>query len=176
MAQKACRECGILIDVRRSRRIYCSNPCAGKGRWKNPEYRADIAAKMVGNQSGWNVRTKGRESFPEKFWRQRLEVRVPDKYVQEFRVKKKDVGAKGNGNYFLDFYFPDLKLNLEIDGRQHNDRLEYDAQRDRILKEAGMTVVRYRWPSGKSRFEAAHAQTEEFLNHHFSNAPVTLIG
>lgn len=78
-------------------------------------------------------------------------------------MKKKFLGVAGNSNYFLDFFFPEMRLNLEIDGRQHDERQESDTVRDRALAAAGITVVRYRWPTGKDRIVMAYAQIDEFV-------------
>ncbi len=42
--------------------------------------------------------------------------------------------------FTLDFYCPELKLNIELDGEQHNP--EEDAKRDAQLKAKGIEVIR----------------------------------
>ena len=52
------------------------------------------------------------------------------------------------GNYILDFYCPELKLAIELDGEIHNHQIEEDLARTRALKEEhGIKVLRYenRW-------------------------------
>lgn len=53
---------------------------------------------------------------------------------------------KNVGNYILDFYIPNAKLAIEIDGRQHNllEHFEEDRIRDESLRRLGITVVRYK--------------------------------
>lgn len=48
------------------------------------------------------------------------------------------------GRYVADFYCPELKLVIEIDGPQHNtkENTEYDKERDLFIKSLGMNVVR----------------------------------
>ena len=46
-------------------------------------------------------------------------------------------------NYIVDFYCPELRLVIEIDGDSHAEAVEYDAERTRILQSLGLTVVRY---------------------------------
>lgn len=48
------------------------------------------------------------------------------------------------GNYVLDFYCPELKLCIELDGGVHNESLVamHDARRDASLAKLGITVVR----------------------------------
>ena len=44
----------------------------------------------------------------------------------------------------VDFYCPELKLAVEVDGASHNDNQEYDAERTDVLNRYGIDVVRYR--------------------------------
>jgi very-short-patch-repair endonuclease len=48
-------------------------------------------------------------------------------------------------NYIVDFYCPDAKLVIEIDGGQHYSEpgMVKDAERDRHLADLGITVVRF---------------------------------
>ena len=49
------------------------------------------------------------------------------------------------GPYILDFYCPNLKLAVELDGGQHNqlEREEYEALRTKYLKPQGIEVMRF---------------------------------
>jgi len=55
-------------------------------------------------------------------------------------------------NYIVDFYCPDAKLVIEIDGGQHYSEagLKKDAERDCHLADLGLTVIRV---SAKEVFE-----------------------
>ena len=46
--------------------------------------------------------------------------------------------------YVLDFYCAELKLAIEVDGRQHEQRLtaEYDDERTRALRARGIEILR----------------------------------
>ncbi|MBR6781956.1 MAG: DUF559 domain-containing protein [Clostridia bacterium] len=59
-------------------------------------------------------------------------------------------------NYILDFYIPNAKLAIEIDGRQHNlpEYFEEDKIRDESLRRLGITVVRYTNDDIRNRFQA----------------------
>jgi len=46
------------------------------------------------------------------------------------------------GNYIVDFFIPELGLVFEIDGRSHDDKLEYDAERDAFMKDLNLQVIR----------------------------------
>lgn len=45
--------------------------------------------------------------------------------------------------YILDFYFPNVKIAVEIDGPIHEKQREYDKRRDARLRKKGITVVRF---------------------------------
>ena len=49
------------------------------------------------------------------------------------------------GNYIVDFYIASHKLFIEIDGAQHlmPENKESDAERDKTLRDRGMTIKRY---------------------------------
>jgi very-short-patch-repair endonuclease len=49
------------------------------------------------------------------------------------------------GNYILDFFCPQEKLAVELDGEVHftMEGLEYDNKRDAFLKSQGITVMRF---------------------------------
>lgn len=49
------------------------------------------------------------------------------------------------GNFIVDFYCPCEKIVIELDGSQHYDGKteQSDLIRDRVLAEAGITVLRY---------------------------------
>lgn len=48
------------------------------------------------------------------------------------------------GPYILDFYCPELKLAIELDGESHVMREEYDERRtDYLFRVAGITVLRF---------------------------------
>ena len=47
------------------------------------------------------------------------------------------------GDYILDFACLDKKLAIELDGSQHADRAEYDAERTKYVEKAGFGVLRF---------------------------------
>lgn len=50
------------------------------------------------------------------------------------------------GNYIVDFCAPQQKLIIELDGSQHLDQQEYDAERSAFLESKGYKVLRF-WNS-----------------------------
>jgi very-short-patch-repair endonuclease len=47
------------------------------------------------------------------------------------------------GPYIVDFCAPRIKLAIEVDGDQHLDQQEYDAQRSAFLESNGYRVLRF---------------------------------
>ena len=47
------------------------------------------------------------------------------------------------GNYIVDFYCSKLFLVIEIDGITHNDKQEYDKNRDVYLKRIGLEILHF---------------------------------
>ena len=45
------------------------------------------------------------------------------------------------GNYIVDFYCAEKQAVLEVDGSSHDDKAEYDAQRDAFLVGLGLCVI-----------------------------------
>ncbi len=50
---------------------------------------------------------------------------------------------QGIGPYVLDFYCPELRLCVELDGSSHDYKYEYAEQRTKYLNEQGIRVVRF---------------------------------
>ena len=46
------------------------------------------------------------------------------------------------GNYIADFFIPELGLVFEIDGSSHNDKTNYDAERDVYMQSLNLKVIR----------------------------------
>ena len=45
------------------------------------------------------------------------------------------------GNYIVDFYCVNCRVVIEIDGNSHNEKEEYDKERDVFLEGLGLTVI-----------------------------------
>ena len=46
------------------------------------------------------------------------------------------------GSYIVVFFIPELGLVFEIDGSSHDNKMEYDAERDTFMKDLNLQVVR----------------------------------
>ena len=47
------------------------------------------------------------------------------------------------GKYFVDFVCSERKLVVEVDGGQHLEQADYDAERSHLLESRGYRVVRF---------------------------------
>lgn len=47
------------------------------------------------------------------------------------------------GPYILDFFCPDKRLAIELDGEQHKEAVEYDKERDEYLGDKDIQVLRF---------------------------------
>jgi very-short-patch-repair endonuclease len=45
------------------------------------------------------------------------------------------------GNYIVDYFSPVGGIAIEIDGKSHEGKIEYDAEREKYLKELGLAVI-----------------------------------
>ena len=45
-------------------------------------------------------------------------------------------------NYIIDFYCSELLLVIEVDGSSHDNKVEYDKQRDDFLRNCNLEIVR----------------------------------
>ncbi len=64
-------------------------------------------------------------------------------------LKSKNLGRKFRrqhsvGDYILDFYCPEIKLAVELDGASHNssDKFKKDREKDEFLHSVGIKVLR----------------------------------
>lgn len=130
-----------------NKKSYCSNKC--RASCVSEETKDKIRQKRLesiknGTHKGWTSRNI--ISYPEKFFIEVLKNNNLN-YKQNFVINKRDLGLNDISNYFLDFYFEDIKIDLEIDGKQHNynDRKEKDVLRDELLNNIGIKVYRIKW-------------------------------
>lgn len=153
------------INNRKLKSKTCSTICSTKLKSKVAKEYMDKKVKD-GSHKGWTSRNV--LSYPEKFFIEVLKNNnIFDICKINYPMAKSKLGEKTNYNYFLDFYFEDLKLDLEIDGKQHKFRKEHDLKRDELLMKNGIKVYRIDWKnintdSGKLYIEN---EIDKFLNY-----------
>jgi very-short-patch-repair endonuclease len=47
------------------------------------------------------------------------------------------------GPYIVDFFCPEIRLVIELDGEQHKDAKEYDIERENFLKNEDIKILRF---------------------------------
>lgn len=66
------------------------------------------------------------------------------------------------GNYIVDFYCTNCNVVIEIDGSSHDNKVEYDAERDRYLESLGLKVIHIKDEDVKKNLD----DVMEMLYHH----------
>ncbi len=67
------------------------------------------------------------------------------------------------GDFILDFYAPEPRLAIEVDGPVHEEQRNYDAWRDDILRKAGIRTLRIADAVVKERMDDALRMIREAL-------------
>lgn len=70
------------------------------------------------------------------------------------------------GNYIVDFYCPQVKLAIELDGSQHyeEEKQEYDRQRTKSLEKTyGVTLLRFPNSDINQHFEGVCQEIERHI-------------
>ena len=72
------------------------------------------------------------------------------------------------GRYILDFYFPEQKICIEVDGWYHDEEeiRNRDAKRDSYLQQLGITVLRYHYKKMWYEWDSVKTEIELTLRNH----------
>jgi len=68
---------------------------------------------------------------------------------KELRNRKLDVKFRRQhpiDKFIIDFYAPEIKLGIELDGSSHTETQEYDEQRTEHFESQGIKIIRF-WNS-----------------------------
>lgn len=73
---------------------------------------------------------------------------TPQEIILWSRLKNKQLGYKFRrqhsfGTYIADFYCREKRLIIEVDGSQHMEQEEYDAERTKFFGNKGLRVLRF---------------------------------
>lgn len=143
------------------KQIYCSQDCAKRSPIIKEKLKEKVREKINnGTFQGWKLRNV--KSFPEIFFEKVLNNNC-------IKFKREDFSTK---KYFLDFLIEKngKRLDLEIDGKQHQYRKEKDKERDNYLTQKGYIVYRISWneittEKGKKEMEK---KIKDFLKFYIS--------
>ena len=140
---KYCKLCNKKLS-RRNITGYCSECTAHAPELK--EYRsqrAKHASSFVKTENRKYWQPRNQISYPEKFFIKVLNNNNIE-FIHDYMVKIDEKHW-----YYLDFYIEKgtNKLDLEIDGRQHEDedRKQHDIKRNKDLTNLGYIVYRIKW-------------------------------
>lgn len=83
----------------------------------------------------WRRRNLRQKSTPAEnlLWGELRGNKLGCKFKRQFSVE----------NYVVDFYCPDYKLAIELDGKIHRQRKVYDEYRTKFLRAYGITEIRF---------------------------------
>lgn len=109
----------------------------------------------AGKHTGWSSRIGLEPSYAERFWTDVLKQNNID-FIREYKV------CTAGTHYFLDFLLGD-RIDLEIDGRQHSVRKEFDKIRDTNLRKAGYIVYRIQFVNPKNK-DKVKQDIDQFLS------------
>ena len=163
---KKCEFCGKSFATPFLKIRFCSSTCSGKEKWTRPGYRKNLTNQLHnrvknGQHQGWKTRNK--LSYAEQFFKDVIDKNLPNIiYSMNHSVHQKQLDIESSACYFLDFYFPILNLDLEIDGSQHNlpERKAHDIKRDEALITHGYDVYRIKWKNINTQSGKDYIQEE----------------
>lgn len=94
----------------------------------------------------------------------------PEKKLWQI-LRGKQMGVKfrrqhGIGHYIADFYCPELKLVIEVDGDSHQsaDAQDYDTIRHDFMLSLGITTLRFTNDQVMHNIEGVHQHLTQYLN------------
>ena len=73
---------------------------------------------------------------------------TPEEKILWYKLWHNNLGFKFRrqhsiGNFIADFFCPEKRLIIELDGSQHLDNVEYDKERTDFLESLGIKVIRF---------------------------------
>ncbi|MFA6170546.1 MAG: DUF559 domain-containing protein [Candidatus Margulisiibacteriota bacterium] len=97
--------------------------------------------KRVKVQRARELRKGQTEAEARLWWLLRKKLMLGYKFRRQHVIK----------GFILDFYCPQARLGVELDGGIHKQQEDYDKARDKVLKDHGVEVIRF---TNKELFQA----------------------
>jgi hypothetical protein len=136
-----CEGCGKTMKEYYGSGRFCSEACARKYSFKD---LSDSSKYRRNKNSTWKYVSPEDFTPGEEFWKSVLESNGIN-FMHSYRVSKKYLGLSDRKHFYtLDFYLPEIKADLEVDGQQHKI-LEYhlkDLIKSQNLINSGFIVYR----------------------------------
>ena len=129
-----CLDCGKLLDYRTTSG-YCGL-CFRHHQCISESTRVKISKANKG-RNRWNIH-RNQISFGEQYWMTALDINHIS-YIHEYQIPY----DSAHHVYYMDFRIG--MIDLEIDGRQHEERKEADEIRDSFMRSQGYFVYRVKW-------------------------------
>lgn len=109
----------------------CSKQCKNK--------LLSISRKKLIEEGSWNPKSnRGRhkKSYLESSFHDWLNKHKQINFVTEYKFKRYKSDLTFQCAYYVDFFFPDLNIAIELDGSQHEKTKAYDQDRDQYIYNA----------------------------------------
>jgi len=129
---KWCKNIVIWNEITKGSKIYCSKKCC-------MDFKSSSQTNRLKNDVFYRSKLgRGKKSYMESSFEEWL-----IQHKVNFITEKHFYNFTLNKNYFVDFYFPDLNLVIELDGNQHLKTKELDKLRDEYLTTYyGLNILR----------------------------------
>ena len=149
-----------MATVKSTKTVYCYDCCKKHNKIKRQLY-TKFGKKLISSDTKEKLSTIFQERVKNnqhKGWSYRNELSYPEKFFIDVLDRNNisyDKQVSVNG-YFLDFVIildNGLKIDLEIDGKQHyyEDRIKHDKIRDFRNRQSGYLIYRIAWNSPNSK-------------------------
>ena len=106
----------------------------------------------------------------------KAEVIIWSQIKNKQRLDKRFLRQFSIGKYILDFYCPNIKLAIEIDGDSHfksKEKSEYDSMRENYLKQFGITILRFTNYDVYNSLNAVVLKIDEVIRYKLIKAEIT---
>lgn len=112
-----------------------------------PNVEVNHYSKLSDSFVSWIDKTsktnEEKSTEPEREFKRLLESQnIVFEYQPFFKINNK--------NYFLDFFFPDINIAIEINGTSHLKKIDYDFGRDKDFESIGIKTI---WLSNRDVYE-----------------------
>lgn len=130
--------------------VICLKFFSGRGKTCSDTCKKILLSRQVkkafseGRHEGNGYRNRKNNSFLERSFIEYLNRYYPEtNYEFNKPIKIYNEDKKYDRCYYIDFYLPNQKIGIELDGSQHQYTIEYDRKRDKtIFDQEGIKIIR----------------------------------
>lgn len=109
------------------------------------------------NQKGLRKNLRNTSGLPEIIlWNQLKQNKLGKKFRRQYSI----------GHYVLDFYCPELRFGIELDGSTHDNQQSYayDQQRNKFIKGQNIKITHFQNKDVLNNLNSIIAEIEKLLN------------